>query len=225
MEVDHQCRVILKNYFYLIYQRYRITVPQEADWKFPQLPANVPWLIAVEVPRMLVELGEMSEDTRIPAMVELCEYFSGHVAESNFLDTYTTTMDILINHISSLGKMQVFCAFSAAYCVYLCKQHNVSDSAAMEVYLKAQKIFQFRFKFWLDCDHGWVSVKYNVFVNTVLLFQETFLAEGKRMIREKDIADYQASLVKSVVHKGIVLTVVTGLTIALIATLKSKLGH
>ena len=157
VEVDQQCRIILKNYFYLIYQRYRITIPQEADWKFPQLPANVPWLIAVEVPRMLFELGEMNEDTRIPAMVELCDCFSRHVDESNFLEAYTTTMDVLINHASSLGKMLVFCAFSAAYCVYLCKQHDVNDNTAMEVYQKAQKIFQFRFKFWLDCDHGWVS--------------------------------------------------------------------
>ena len=156
-EVDQQCRIILKNYFYLIYQRYRITIPQEADWKFPQLPANVPWLIAVEVPRMLFELGEMKEDTRIPAMVELCDCFSRDVDESNFLEAYTTTMNVLINHASSLGKMLVFCSFSAAYCVYLCKQHDVNDNTAMEVYQKAQKIFQFRFKFWLDCDHGWVS--------------------------------------------------------------------
>ena len=160
MEVDQQCHVILKNYFYLIYQRYRIAIPQEAEWKFPQLPADVPWLIAVEIPRMLVELGEMKEDARLPAMVELCEYFSRHVVESNFLDMYVTTVDILINHVSSLGKMQVFCAFSAGYCVYLCKQHSMNGKAAMEVYQKAQQIFQVRFKFWLDCDHGWVSTRF-----------------------------------------------------------------
>ena len=106
---------------------------------------------------MLFELGEMKENTRIPAMVELCDSFSRNVDESNFLEAYTTTVDVLINHASSLGKMLMFCAFSAAYCVYLCKQHDVNDNTAMEVYQKAQKMFQFRFKFWLDCDHGWVS--------------------------------------------------------------------
>ena len=57
------------------------------------------------------------------------------------------------------------------------------------------------------------------------MFQETFLAEGRRMLREKDIADYQVSLVKSVIRKAIILTVVTGLAITLVATLKDKLGH
>ena len=156
-EADQYCRIIVNNYFYLVHLRYMITTPQGADWSFPKLPANVPWLIAVEVPRMLVELGEINEDTRMPAMLELCEHFSGQIDESNFLNLYTTTVDVLINYVSSLGKMQVFCAFSAGYCVYLRKQSNISDDAALEVYEKAMKIFQVRFKFWLDCDHGWVS--------------------------------------------------------------------
>ena len=45
------------------------------------------------------------------------------------------------------------------------------------------------------------------------------------MLRVNQIAEYQTSLIKSVVQKSIVLTVVTGLAFALIVTLKNKLGH
>lgn len=158
MEVDQQCRVILKNYFYLIYHRYQISVPEEAEWSFPQLPANVPWMIAIEIPRMLMELGEMDKATRIPAMIEECNSLSGHVDESNYLAMYSTTMGVLLNNGSSLGKMQVFFAFSAAYCIYLAKL-NIRDDAAKEIYKTAQKIFQVRFKLWLDYGQGWVSCK------------------------------------------------------------------
>ena len=41
------------------------------------------------------------------------------------------------------------------------------------------------------------------------------------MLRVKQIAEYRASLIKTVVQKGIVLTVVTGLAFALIAALKN----
>ena len=50
-----------------------------------------------------------------------------------------------------------------------------------------------------------------------------FLAEGRRVLREKQIGDYQASLVKSVIRKSIVFGVVTGLAIIIIATLKKGL--
>ena len=158
MEVDQQCRVILKNYFYLVYEQYESPVPDEAEWSFPQLPANVPWLVAVEVPRMLMELGEINEDTRVSSMVQLCEYFSEHVNESNCLNMYSSTMAIMLQRASdtSLGELQVFCAFSVAYCIYLHK-HNVDEDAVKEVYVTALKLFQARFKWWLDCEQGWVS--------------------------------------------------------------------
>lgn len=188
MEVEQHCRIIFKNYFYLVYERYGIPIPDEADWSHPQLPANVPWLIAVEVPRMLMEFGEINEDTRIPAMMELCEYFSGHINESNFLEMYSTTMDILLNsshnprfnHDPFLGKMQVFCIFSAAYCIYLYK-HNINDWATKEIYKTAQKIFQDRFKFWLDYHHSWVSCKLILTVMiTALFFRKcSWLKEGE----------------------------------------------
>ena len=158
MEIDQQCRVILNNYFYLVYERYGSHVPDEAEWRFPQLPANVPWQVAVEVPRMLMELGEINEDTRISPMVQLCEYFSEHVNESNCLNMYSSTMAIMLQRASdtSLGELQVFCAFSAAYCIYLHK-HNVDEDAVKEVYVTVLKLFEARFKWWQDCDQRWVS--------------------------------------------------------------------
>ena len=103
MEADRQCRVILKNYFYLVYEQYGSPVPDEAEWSFPQLPATVPWLVAVEVPRMLMELGEINEDTRISSMVQLCEYFSEHVNESNSLNMYSSTMAIMLQRANDTG--------------------------------------------------------------------------------------------------------------------------
>ena len=159
MEVEKQCRIIFSNYFYLVYERYGVAMPDKADWGLPQLPAEVPWLIAVEVPRMLMELGEMSKETHVPAMLKLCEYFTGHVDDSNYLDMYTTAISVgvvVLDHDSFLGKIQVYCAFSVGYCIYLCK-HNMGHHA-VEIYKTAQEKFQARFKFWLDNRHSWVSL-------------------------------------------------------------------
>ena len=41
---------------------------------------------------MLMELGEINEDVRISSMVQLCEYFSEHINESNCLNMYSSTM-------------------------------------------------------------------------------------------------------------------------------------
>ena len=171
MEVDQQCRIILRNYFYLVYERYGITIPDEAEWSFPQLPANVPWLVAVEVPRMLIELGEMNEDTRISSMMQLCEYLSEHVNESNCLNMFSSTMAIMLQRArdSSLGELQVFCAFSAAYCIYL-QKHNVNEDIVKEVYVTALKIFQGRFKWWLGCEQGWVSCLTGFIINFLSRF-------------------------------------------------------
>jgi len=156
MEFDQRYCVIMKNYFYLIYKKYGITMPRGADWSFPQLPANLSWMMAVEVPRMLMELGEMTEDTRIPAMIQQCRDISENINESNYLSMYSTTVDTLLSNGLSVGKLIVFCAFSAGYCIYLCKC-NISDHCVKEIYKAAQEILQIHFKPWIESHHGWVS--------------------------------------------------------------------
>lgn len=168
---EHWC-IILKNYFFLVYDRYKVAVPCEADWCLPQLPANTSWLIAVEAPRMLIELGEINEDTRIPAMISLCEDISEYIDEYNYLPMYSTTVNALLHDGPSLGKMIVFCAFSAGYCVYLCN-HNMNDHSVKEVYKAAQSIFQSQFKSWLDNNDGWVSsINYYIIFYCHVLFSE-----------------------------------------------------
>lgn len=156
MEVDQSWRVVLRNYFYLVYERYGITPPEEAEWSLPQLPATVPWLIAVEVPTMLMELGEVNKKTRIPAMVKQCEDISEHILESNCVAMYSTMVNVLLDNSPSLGKMQVFCAFSVSFCIYL-RKHNMSDRAAKEIYKIANELFEVRFKSWMITNQGWVS--------------------------------------------------------------------
>jgi len=52
-----------------------------------------------------------------------------------------------------------------------------------------------------------------------------FLTEGKNILRKKEIADYHISLVKSIIRKGIIFTLITGIAIMLVASLKSGMEH
>ena len=77
-------------------------------------------------------------------MVQLCEYFSEHFNESDCLNMYSSTMANTLYAVyacdMSLGELQVFCAFSATYCICLHK-HNVDKDAVKEkVYMSIEDI-------------------------------------------------------------------------------------
>ena len=54
------------------------------------------------------------------------------------------------------------------------------------------------------------------------IIQEMFLNSGRRVLRDKQIADYRGSLVQNVIRTSALFTVITAGLALIIATLKKK---
>ena len=146
---------LTERYFYVVFQKYGISVPEDASWKdmdeIPQLNAHTQ--IFQEVTNMLFEVTDLFENARVEELVQKCERL--HLNSGNLYSHFTKTISTLLDNGITWGKVVVFFSFAVSFAIYLCT-NEMSHLAGRVCAWTAQDL-KSRIQTWIDVNGGWVS--------------------------------------------------------------------
>ena len=150
--------LLTERYFNIVYTRFNVDFPADADWKdveIPELPNGLSRQILMEVPYALVELANIFDDARVESMIPRVERL--RLNNGNLYSQYMNTITQLLDNGLSWGKVVVFFAFSVSVAIFLCT-HEL-DKLAARVCVWAAQVLESRLQPWIDANKGWVSDK------------------------------------------------------------------
>ena len=146
---------LTNRYFYMVFQKYGITVPEDASWKemdeISQLNDHA--RIFQEVPNMLFEMAHMLKSARVEELVKKCERLC--LNSGNLYSQFTKTISTLLDNGITWGKAVIFFSFAVSFAIYLCTNEMSHLAGKVSVWM-AQDI-QSRIQPWIDVNGGWVS--------------------------------------------------------------------
>ena len=146
---------LTERYFYMIFQKYGIAIPEDASWKHMDeiLQLNDHTRIMEEVPNMLFEITDLFENVRVEELVKKCERL--HLNSGNLYSHFTKTISTLLDNGLTWGKIVVFFSFAVSFAIYLCT--NEMSHLAGRVCVWTAQDLQSRIQPWIDVNGGWVS--------------------------------------------------------------------
>ena len=147
---------LIKCYFYLVFQKYGIAIPEDASWKEMDkvLASNGDHAkISQEVSNMLFEIADLFENARVEELVKKCERL--RLNSGNLYSNFTETISVLLDNGLTWGKVVMFFSFAVSFAIYLCI--NEMSHLAGRVCVWTAQDLQNRLQPWIDVNGGWVS--------------------------------------------------------------------
>ena len=150
--------VMTERYFYMVFEKYGIAVPEDASWKekdsdeILQLNAGHTRMFQ-EVSNMLYEIADLFENARVEELVKKCERL--RLNSGNLYNHFTKTISTLLDDGITWGKVVMFFSFAVSFAIYLCT--NEMSHLAGRVCVWTAQDLQNRIQPWIDVNGGWVS--------------------------------------------------------------------
>ena len=152
---------LVKWYFYLVFQKYGIVIPEDASWKemdkvsATALNTDEDYTqISQEVSNMLFEIADLLENARVEELVKKCERL--RLNSGNLYNHFTETIRVLLDNGLTWGKVVMFFSFAVSFAIYLCI--NEMSHLAGRVCAWTTQDLQNRIQPWIDVNGGWVSI-------------------------------------------------------------------
>ena len=142
-------------YFYLVFQKYGIAIPEDASWKEMDKasPLNDHTQMCQEISNMLFEIVDLFENARVEELVKKCERL--RLNSGNLYSHFTNTINTLLDNGLTWGKVVMFFSFAVSFTIYLCT--NEMSHLAGRVCVWTAQDLQNRIQPWIDVNGGWVS--------------------------------------------------------------------